>query len=595
MNELARAFQTTTLERFSFRTINTQRLEVLVQSLPNTLVHLDLLQNEFDKKNTVPILRSYLQSNGRNLKYVIIDDKLDRESLEQQESLSLSKVKMTNLYTWQGKFYSNIESLILCPADMNDNNWSTVFAQSTEDKMIRREMDLTLNEELDQNQLNYFGTLFGEQFHFKTLTISDYESQHKSTQIELIRKLKLNTSITCLRYVYGIELDVFNELVNLLMFKTNIIRLELPYTSKISEAEIIMLTNALKFNTVLQSLVINQSQIGDIGFEALLSSLPNSLLELELQNSLISAKSLPYLLDFLKTHPHLKEVSLKQNMISNSSTEVNVSDLAKEIIKITHAYHCICDLDINEIVKEKVTQSINGEVFLDRLELRDHQIPELYNELKKNPNQNWSLNLAFNDKISLNGYHHLADILSSTIVIVELSVAYNGIDEEALTVLLNCLCNKKTLKNLNISSNKLNNRHMENIRRLIQSNSILKEINLTYCGIDADEAIRLSEVLFESSLEILHLDENSVSDRGCASLLSSISPTLKELAIRKNGITESSLQTILNFLCTNQSLKALWLTDNPVCETQCMDRIKNAFWHPVYQPPPIDDESDRYK
>ncbi|CAF5165981.1 unnamed protein product, partial [Rotaria sp. Silwood1] len=52
--------------------------------------------------------------------------------------------------------------------------------------------------------------------------------------------------------------------------------------------------------------------------------------------------------------------------------------------------------------------------------------------------------------------------------------------------------------------------------------------------IDVDAAIHLAKYLPEGNLEILDLSQNSISDRGCASLLSSIPPTLLNLSLRKN-------------------------------------------------------------
>jgi len=99
----------------------------------------------------------------------------------------------------------------------------------------------------------------------------------------------------------------------------------------------------------------------------------------------------------------------------------------------------------------------------------------------------------------------------------------------------------KTLNKFDISDNKLNNQDIEYIGRFIQSNPMLKEIDLHNCEIDADGAINLAKFLPESSLEKLDLHQNSLGDRGCASLLSSILPTLINLSLNENQIIESNL------------------------------------------------------
>ncbi|CAF3258138.1 unnamed protein product [Rotaria sp. Silwood2] len=189
---------------------------------------------------------------------------------------------------------------------------------------------------------------------------------------------------------------------------------------------------------------------------------------------------------------------------------------------------------------------------------------ELSNQLKKMSNQNWTLNLEYNTQLSPVGYRYLADILSSTITIVDLCVASNDMSEEARTNLLNNLWKNKTLKNFNICNNKLNNQDIEYVGRFIQNNSVIKEIDLSICKIDDDGAICLARFLVESSLEKLDLSQNSINDRGCASLLSSIPPTLTDLLLDNNKISESSLQTILNFLAANRTLRKLTLSNNPI-------------------------------
>jgi hypothetical protein len=116
---------------------------------------------------------------------------------------------------------------------------------------------------------------------------------------------------------------------------------------------------------------------------------------------------------------------------------------------------------------------------------------ELCNELKKDSNRNWSLNLERNERISSIGYRYLVDILYSTVTIIELSVRYNAMNEKSRTSLL------------------------------------------------------------KISLEKLDFNQNSIGNRSYTSLLSSIPPTLTDLLLDYNQITKSSLQTILTFLAAN--------------------------------------------
>ncbi|CAF1470727.1 unnamed protein product [Rotaria sordida] len=207
--ELARSLQTTALKWLKINKINDSGFEILARSLPKTLVHLDLAENNITGGN-ISTIRSYLQSNGENLKELILDDNLATQYFQQQESSSLSTVKIVSNSSLAGIF-------------------------------LRKE---------------------------------DY---------------------------FGLQIDQMDD--------------------------------------------TDGCEIGDIGFQAILSSLPNSLSQLESTSNQISDKSLPTLLTFVETHPHLKQISLKESGINkNSSTPVNASDLMAKILEITNKNHCICQI-----------------------------------------------------------------------------------------------------------------------------------------------------------------------------------------------------------------------------------------------------------
>ncbi len=65
--ELAHALQTTALQRLTIDEFEDKAFKVLVQYLPQTLVYLDL-QRSLPREDSIPILRSYLESNVRTLK-----------------------------------------------------------------------------------------------------------------------------------------------------------------------------------------------------------------------------------------------------------------------------------------------------------------------------------------------------------------------------------------------------------------------------------------------------------------------------------------------------------------------------------------------
>jgi hypothetical protein len=123
---------------------------------------------------------------------------------------------------------------------------------------------------------------------------------------------------------------------------------------------------------------------------------------------------------------------------------------------------------------------------------------------------------------------------------------------------------------------------MEYIGSFVNNNSTLKMLNLEGCGIDGDGIIHLSKALPQSYLEMLTLTFNSLDDRSCANILSSIPPTLTKLSFAYNEITESSLETFLTFLHTNRTLKQLNISFNPIFDNFysddniCANKLRNS-------------------
>jgi hypothetical protein len=296
---------------------------------------------------------------------LILDPVVTKQYLKQQELLPLPKITISSPFSWQAKFLHKEGSYYLDLHNMSDSDWSDLFMELTKDDMISHEIHLIKSSKLNQNHLNYVRTLLDNQFRLTSLIIiANYRYLlDASIKIELFRHLKENNFITKLELSFKMDSNVFNELINLLKNKNNIICLHLSHNSCINDEEAIMLTEVLKNNTVLRSLSLIETSIGDIRFQALLSSLANSLSQLIVDNSRINTKSLFSLLAFLKVHSIIKYVSLKTNGIS-ISTEINLPELMEKILKITNTNHCILDLDINEKIKETIAKVTDGDINL---------------------------------------------------------------------------------------------------------------------------------------------------------------------------------------------------------------------------------------
>ena len=104
----------------------------MAEYLPKTLVYLNLGQSLL-KKDSMPILRSYLESNDSTLKKLILNTYDIKEDLEKQGLLSLPNIKVSNVDSWPTKYLYNKVSYDLKMSYMSDKDWSQLFMELTKD------------------------------------------------------------------------------------------------------------------------------------------------------------------------------------------------------------------------------------------------------------------------------------------------------------------------------------------------------------------------------------------------------------------------------------------------------------------------------
>ncbi|CAF1573621.1 unnamed protein product, partial [Adineta steineri] len=306
------------------------------------------------------------------------------------------------------------------------------------------------------------------------------------------------------------------------------------------------------------------SDIGNSGFQAILSSLPDSLIVLHFTHNCLDAKILPWFENFIKTHPKIKDVSLENNPITlNSAPKLDVAGLIDQILKITNANQCNCYLEIYTKIQDIIAETTRC-IWLPREHRRDYDLLELYNEMKKNPTKYWSINMRSNSNMSLNAYNIFLDILNCDIRVAELYLGEDDMNEEMQKYFFKDFRDNNTVEHLDISHNKLCSQAMKYIGSFLKHSSKTCVFTLRKCQIDSEGIRYLCKGLSESRLYSLSLINNPLGNDSCARLFSSIPPSLKSLSLWGDDIPESSLQTIIDFLNTNKTLETLNLKFNPV-------------------------------
>ncbi|CAF0775869.1 unnamed protein product [Adineta steineri] len=568
---LSHSFTTSALQRLKIGDIDDRTFKILLPSLVKTLHVLDLSGNTNYTPN-ISAFQSHLQSNDNTLRVLILNSS-GFEKFKQSE-LS-SKIHIVNHDSFLGNLFSLEGPISITPHIMNKTDWSILLMELTKDINSLREVDLNLSDGCDENSMNYLENLLGAQSQLKKLKISG-TSLNQSIQEKLFQILRKNTSIIKFEMNTKIELNILKYLIDFLAKNNNIAHLKFDECANLGDQEAIALADALKMATNLKSFQVNSSDIGNSGFQAILSSLPDSLILLHFTHSCLNAKILPWFGNFIKTHPKIRDISLANNPITlNSAPELDVAGLIDQILKITNANQCNCYLEIYTKIQDIISDTPIGCIWLPREYRRDYDLLELYNEMKKNPTKYWSINMKTNSNMSLHAYDIFLDILNCDIRVAQLYLGEDDMNEEVQKYFFKDFRDNNTVEHLEISQNKLCSQAMKYIGSFLKHSSKICIFKLRKCQIDSEGIRYLCKGLSESRLYKLSLNENPLDDDSCARILSSIPPSLKSLSLVFDEISESSLQTIIDFLNTNKTLETLNLMYNPVYDNR-VDQLKRV-------------------
>lgn len=153
-----------------------------------------------------------------------------------------------------------------------------------------------------------------------------------------------------------------------------------------------------------------------------------------------------------------------------------------------------------------------------------------------------------------------------------LDLGYNSITSKGAALLANALKNNTTLEELDFHNNRLSDLGVHSLADVLASNSsILKALGLGSNGITDSGAERLAEMLkTNQTITWLALAGNQISDRGVellANTLAHQNTSLLVLSLHVNkSISDASVDTIIDMLQHNKSLKKLWIQDCSISE-----------------------------
>ena len=109
---------------------------------------------------------------------------------------------------------------------------------------------------------------------------------------------------------------------------------------------------------------------------------------------------------------------------------------------------------------------------------------------------------------------------------------------------------------------------------------------ITTGAISISQALMVNQTLLE-----LYMGYNNITDDGITAIAGSLrSSSITELGVYKCGITFTGVTSLATALSTNQSIRILWLWDNPITVDGVRLIMKSAVDNGVCEIVGIDDE-----
>ena len=360
-----------------------------------------------------------------------------------------------------------------------------------------REKDLTTVLECvseckkeNKNVDEKLATALGASLQIETVTII-WGKIDKTLAVLLSNFLKTNTTVTSLILTRSLQ-DGAVALAECLKYNASLTELHLR-CNEIGADGAAALGECLKYNTSLTELDLSCNEIGDDGAAALAECLKynTSLTELDLSSSEIGDDGAAALAECLKYNKSLTTLDLSDNKIGDDGAAA-------------------------------LSECLKYNTWLTWLNLNGNSIGEdgaaALGECLKYNTSLTELDLSSNE-IGDDGAAALGESLKYNTSLTELDLSSSEIGDDGAAALAECLKYNKSLTTLDLSDNKIGDDGAAALSECLKYNTWLTWLNLNGNSIGEDGAAALGECLkYNTSLTELDLSSNEIGDDGAAAL-----------------------------------------------------------------------------
>ena len=330
------------------------------------------------------------------------------------------------------------------------------------------------------------------------------------------------------------------------------------------------LANVIKNNSGLQHLGLADNNINSKAV-AVLQALKNNsqLVTLDLRRSGITGEVAEDLAQVIQNNSDLKELVLSSNDLKSSGAIV-LQALARS--------SQLTSLDLSgnnmtEVVAEDLANVIKNNAGLRHLSLAGNYLKSKALIILQALTENSQLVVLDLSGNNMNGevVEHLANVIKNNSGLQHLGLADNNINSKAVAV-LQALKNNSQLVTLDLRRSGIIGEVAEDLARVIQNNSDLKELFLSSNDLKSSGAIVLQALARSSELTSLDLSGNNMTEVVAEDLANVIKNNLglQQLNLSDNNLS-LSVVVILRALREHKQLKILNLNRNNMTEAVADD------------------------
>ena len=429
----------------------------------------------------------------------------------------------------------------------------------------------------------------GSSFHLKMARISGsflelqkldlrFDLTSEADVVLLSEALKVNSTLTLLDLrTNGIGDQGATGLAEALKVNSTLTKLDLS-TNDIGDQGATGLAEALKVNSTLTELYLGDNGIGDQGATGLAEALKvsSTLTELHLSRNCIGDQGATGLAEALKVNSTLAELNLSTNGIGDQGA-TGLAEALKVNSTLTELY--LGDNGIGGQGATVLAEALKVSSTLTELHLSRNCIgvqggTGLAEAFKVNSTLA-ELNLSAND-IGDQGATGLAEALKVNSTLTELDLSANDIGDQGATGLAEALKVNSTLTELDLSANDIGDQGATGLAEALKVNSTLTELDLSANDIGDQGATGLAEALkVNSTLTELYSSVNGIGDQGATGLAEAlkVNSTLTKLDLSTNDIGDQGATGLAEALKVNSTLTVLSLSRHIIGQTEHDGRL----------------------